>query len=227
MRKLLAVAVAMLLIPQATVSAAYAASTVKYTNQKAGQFCKNLEVGKFVVLPSGSKLKCVSLTNAKPRWRVSLVAPISSPTPTKSAVPKDPLACTPKSLPALPFASQRMSILKMEWKKDSAGYVTALLTIRNDNSMNLRVVQYQFFYWYGSERRTTAFEYQSTYGMNTVEHVFSKDTEKLMGVDNTPGAWLAGQSRTFLIDTAKILDCALISVFDSDFNVIQGIGDGP
>jgi hypothetical protein len=117
-----------------------------------------------------------------------------------------------------------MAITNIMWKKDSAGYVSELLTIRNDNSMSLRVVQYQLYYWYNLERFTTAFQYNNGSGITTVEHVFSADTPGNMGVENISGLWLPGQSRTFLIDTAKILDCTKISMLSSDYTVIQGIG---
>lgn len=228
MRKFLSTALISLLLFPALSGVAYGANTVKYANQKAGQFCKNLDIGKSVTLPNGSRLKCAIATGAvKPKWKAISVSSKSSAPISPSPTATDPTQCIPRSLPNLPIASQRMSILKMDWKRDSSGYVTVFLTIRNDNDVNLRVVQYQFFYWYGGEQRTTAFSYQSTYGTTTVEHFFSQDTEKLMGVDNVPGAWLSGQSRVFLIDTASILDCSKISVLESDFNVIQGIGANP
>lgn len=227
-RKLLSGALTGLLLLPTLSDVAYGASAVKYRNQRAGQFCKNLDIGKSVSLPDGSKLKCATATGAKkPKWKEISASKQVPSRVLPSSAPTNPTQCTPRSLPGLPIASQRMSILKMDWKKDAAGYVTVSLTIRNDNDVNLRVVQYQFFYWYGGEQRTTAYSYQSTYGTTTVEHFFSQDTEKLMGVDNTPGAWLSGQSRVFLIDTASILDCSKISVLEGDFNVIQGIGANP
>jgi hypothetical protein len=48
---------------------ASAAGTVKYVKQKAGQFCKALEIGKYVVTPSG-KLKC-TVAEGIPRARWS------------------------------------------------------------------------------------------------------------------------------------------------------------
>ena len=143
------------------------------------------------------------------------------PSPSASAISD---SCQPPILPNLPLASERMAITKLEWKKDSSGYVSAVVTIRNDNSMSLRVVQYQFFYWYDLKRFTTAFQYNNGNGTTTVEHVFSKDTEGNMGIENLAGSWLPGQSRSFLIDTRKILDCSRISMLDSDYNVTQGVG---
>jgi len=149
--------------------------------------------------------------------------PSASPSPSASTN-ADLARCQPQILPKLPLASERMAITKMEWKKDSSGYVSTVITIRNDNSMSLRVVQYQFFYWYDSQRFTTAFQYNNGNGTTTVEHVFSKDTEGNMGIENLAGSWLPGQSRNFLIDTRKILDCSRISMLDTDYKVTQGVG---
>jgi len=40
-------------------SSANASLMVQYKSQKAGQFCKNIDIGKFVVTPGSGKLKCV------------------------------------------------------------------------------------------------------------------------------------------------------------------------
>lgn len=49
--------------------AAEASNNVPYKNQKAGQFCKNLDIGKFVVTPSYGKLKCVKAQSAqRAKW---------------------------------------------------------------------------------------------------------------------------------------------------------------
>lgn len=47
---------------------ANAAMTVPYKNQKAGQFCKSVDIGKYVKLPSGTKLKCTK-DGARARWK--------------------------------------------------------------------------------------------------------------------------------------------------------------
>lgn len=174
--------------------------------QKLNQ-AKKIASGSFICLRNGKKLE----------WSVKVAKLAQIPTSATRV-------CDPKELPSLPLASERMAITKMKWAKDKNGYVSVSLTIRNDNPMNLRVVQYQFYYWYGLERRSTAFTYPTTNGTTTVEHVFSKDTENLMGIEKLPGSWLPDQSRTFLIDTGKILDCTKISALDSDYNVLQGVG---
>jgi hypothetical protein len=38
---------------------AEAAGKVTYKNQKAGQFCKAADVGKFTISPAAGKLKCI------------------------------------------------------------------------------------------------------------------------------------------------------------------------
>lgn len=46
-----------------------ASSTVQYKNQKAGQFCKNLDIGKYVETPSSGRLKCVTKPgSARAKW---------------------------------------------------------------------------------------------------------------------------------------------------------------
>ena len=42
--------------------------TVPYKNQKAGQFCKTVDTGKTVKLPTGVKLKCVK-NGDRSRWK--------------------------------------------------------------------------------------------------------------------------------------------------------------
>ena len=49
--------------------AAEASNNVTYKNQKAGQFCKTLDIGKFVVTPNSGKLKCVKAKGAqRAKW---------------------------------------------------------------------------------------------------------------------------------------------------------------
>ncbi|MDP1712531.1 MAG: hypothetical protein Q8K86_08750 [Candidatus Nanopelagicaceae bacterium] len=46
-----------------------ASTMVKYVNQKAGQFCKKVDIGKFVLAPSTGKLKCLMAKGAsRARW---------------------------------------------------------------------------------------------------------------------------------------------------------------
>jgi hypothetical protein len=46
---------------------AHAASQVKYTNQKEGQFCKTSEIGKYTINLDGDRLVCVN-GESKARW---------------------------------------------------------------------------------------------------------------------------------------------------------------
>lgn len=80
---------------------ALASKSIKYSNQKAGQFCKNLEVGGIVKLTSGQNLICARPSaNAKPKWAkivekstpsskpsLTLPTPSESPTPIASPTP--------------------------------------------------------------------------------------------------------------------------------------------
>ena len=52
---------------------AYAASQVKYTNQKEGQFCKTADVGKYTFNPAGDRLECVN-GESKARWQFKPLA---------------------------------------------------------------------------------------------------------------------------------------------------------
>jgi hypothetical protein len=67
MKKLLVGAIALSLL---TPIPANAAKTVPFKNQKAGQFCKNAEVGKSVKLPDGMKLKCTK-DGSRARWKMN------------------------------------------------------------------------------------------------------------------------------------------------------------
>jgi hypothetical protein len=67
MKKILTGALALsLLIP----IQANAAKTVPYKNQRAGQFCKSVDIGKRVKLPDGMKLKCTK-DGTRARWKTS------------------------------------------------------------------------------------------------------------------------------------------------------------
>jgi hypothetical protein len=67
MKKLLVGAIALSLLGPIP---SYAAKTVPYKNQKAGQFCKNADVGKLVKLPDGMKLKCTK-NGSRARWKMN------------------------------------------------------------------------------------------------------------------------------------------------------------
>ena len=47
---------------------AEAAKSVPYKNQKAGQFCKTIDIKKTVTLPDGSKLVCTK-DGPRARWK--------------------------------------------------------------------------------------------------------------------------------------------------------------
>lgn len=64
MRKLLA---GILIFTFTTPLPVHAAQTVPYKNQKAGQFCKTIDIKKTVKLPDGSKLTC-SKDGSRARW---------------------------------------------------------------------------------------------------------------------------------------------------------------
>ena len=49
---------------------ANAAKTVPYKNQRAGQFCKTVDIGKRVKLPDGMKLKCAK-DGTRARWKMN------------------------------------------------------------------------------------------------------------------------------------------------------------
>jgi len=52
-----------------TSPAAEASNNVPYKNQKSGQFCKKLDIGKYVISPTAGKLKCTQKTGAgRARW---------------------------------------------------------------------------------------------------------------------------------------------------------------
>ncbi len=144
--------------------------------------------------------------------------PIPTPSPVTSALPVPEIGCSVSYLSALPYASQRIAILSMNWEKDAAGYVFANATMRNDNSMALRLVEFSFYVLHkGSLIYTT-----STLEGN--HHFFIQDDAKFNSIDKTSGAWLPGQVRTFKMPTNQMLECKSISVLASGFTVKQGIG---
>jgi hypothetical protein len=97
-------------------------------------------------------------------------------------------------------------------------YVFANATMRNDNSMALRLVEFSFYVLHkGSLIYTT-----STLEGN--HHFFIQDDAKFNSIDKTSGAWLPGQVRTFKMPTNQMLECKSISVLASGFTVKQGIG---
>lgn len=51
-----------------SVANASASASVPYKNQKAGQFCKVLDIGKTVKLPDGKRLQCQK-AGTRARWK--------------------------------------------------------------------------------------------------------------------------------------------------------------
>jgi len=139
------------------------------------------------------------------------------PSPSKSA-PSAKDGCQVLSPAALPFGNQRITVTNIVWEKDQSGYVSAIFTIRNDNSMSLRLVQFTFYVFSGNSIVNLA---QTLQGHN----FFIKDDSKFNSVDGQKGAWLPGQSRNFRLPTNEILDCSSIRYSSSAFRVLQGIGD--
>jgi hypothetical protein len=143
--------------------------------------------------------------------------PSATPTPSPVSTPTPEVGCSVNYLTALPYSSQRISILGMSWEKDSSGYVSAIFSMRNDKSMALRLVEFTFYLMHKGSLITT----QSTLQGN---HFFIQDDSRFNSLDGTAGAWLAGQTRTFKIQTNQILECRSISLLSAGFNVRQGIG---
>jgi hypothetical protein len=151
--------------------------------------------------------------------------PISTPTPTPTPTStqnsfQNSAGCVPLYEPQYPIASQRISILGIQWVKDAQGYVTANVTMRNDNTMNLRLVEYSFYYWLVTTRKSTSYNA----GGSIIPKHFVKDDPAFMGLEQTPGSWLPGQIRTFAIQTNEIFNCNILSFFPSDFIVTTGVG---
>jgi hypothetical protein len=139
---------------------------------------------------------------------------------TQSAAPTlaEEVGCTVKYSSVLPFGSQRITITSITWEKDAAGYISALATMRNDNSMSLRLVQFTFYVFNNYSIVKLA---QTLQGDN----FFIKDDAKFNSVDGIAGAWAPGQSRNFRLPTNTIMKCSDIEVTSSGFSVSQGIGD--
>ncbi|TSA58565.1 MAG: hypothetical protein D4R39_00215 [Methylophilaceae bacterium] len=92
------------------------------------------------------------------------------------------------------------------------------MSIRNDNSMALRLVEFTYsFIHKGSIIITT-----STLEGN--HHFFIQDDAKFNSLDGLTGAWTPGQVRVFKIPTNQMLECKSISVLSSGYTVKQGIG---
>jgi len=163
---------------------------------------------------SGEKaLKSIPIPAAE-----STPTPTPTPKPVTSALPTTEVGCSVNYLSPLPYASQRMSIINMAWEKDSLGYVSVNMSIRNDNSMALRLVEFTFYLMHkGSIIITT-----STLEGN--HHFYIQDDAKFNSTDGISGAWMPGQTRVFKIPTNQMLECKSISVLSSGYTVKQGIG---
>jgi hypothetical protein len=157
----------------------------------------------------------------------SIVIPLATPTetptatPTATPTPTTPVpevGCNVNYLSPLPFASQRIALTSITWEKDAQGYVSALATMRNDNSMNLRLVEFKF----SAIHKFTVVRFDQTLQGNSF---FIKDDPKFNSVDGQSGAWLPGQSRTFRLPSNQMLECRSINVMSSGFTVTQGIGE--
>ena len=57
-----------LIISLAGITPAHASKTIPYKNQRAGQFCKTIDIKKSVTLPDGAKLKCTK-DGSRARWK--------------------------------------------------------------------------------------------------------------------------------------------------------------
>ena len=143
-----------------------------------------------------------------------LAAPSISPTPVAASDG----VCKVSYVNALPFSSQRIAATEMLWEKDSQGYLSVNLKLRNDNSMALRLVEFTFSFFNKSSLVVTT----STLDGN--HHFYIQDDAKFNSADNLKGPWLSGQTRTFKIATNQIMDCNSITVMSSGFTVKQGIG---
>jgi hypothetical protein len=106
----------------------------------------------------------------------------------------------------------------MAWEKDSLGYVFVNMSIRNDNSMALRLVEFTYSFIHKGSVITTT----STLEGNN--HFFIQNDAKFNSSDGTSGPWIPGQTRVFKIPTNQMLECKSISVLSSGYTVKQGIG---
>ena len=103
--------------------------------------------------------------------------------------------------------------------------------------LDLTILPDSFWYQFAKDlivyQTDASIVYSSLYKLELIDtenvlagyHYYAKDDEKFNSYDKTPGAWLSGQSRTFKIDSNKILDCKNIYIFGSRFTVTMGIGD--
>jgi len=139
----------------------------------------------------------------------------TSPSPTSAPTPE--LGCSVNYLSALPYSSQRIALTSISWEKDVNGYVSAIASLRNDNTMSFRLVEFSFF----ASHKSAVVNFDQTLQGNSF---FIKDDARFNSLDGQSGSWLPGQTRTFKLPSNQILECRSISVFASGFSVAQGIG---
>jgi hypothetical protein len=106
----------------------------------------------------------------------------------------------------------------MAWEKDSLGYVSVNMSIRNDNSMALRLVEFTFYLMHKGALIITTSTLEGNH------HFYIQDDAKFNSTDGIVGAWMPGQTRVFKIPTNQMLECKSISVLSSGYTVKQGIG---
>lgn len=143
-------------------------------------------------------------------------APTATATPAPTATAE--VGCSVSYLSPLPYASQRIALTSITWEKDSQGYVSAILTLRNDNSMSLRLVEFNFLV----SHKFSIVRFEQTLQGN---NFFIKDDPKFNSTDGTSGAWASGQTRTFKVPSNQFLECRSITVLSSGFSVVRGIGE--
>ena len=140
----------------------------------------------------------------------------TSPLPTTSPLPE--VGCSVNYISSLPYSSQRIAITSISWEKDVNGYVSAIVSLRNDNTMNLRLVEFAFF----AIHKSVVVRFDQTLQKNSF---FIKDDASFNSIEGKSGSWMSGQTRTFKLPSNQILECRSISVFASGFSVTQGIGE--
>lgn len=173
----------------------------KFTNQ-SGQSPKAIKV---VFIPETSPSPSPSPSPSVP------TSPSATPSPTAES------GCSVNYLSALPYSSQRIALTSISWERDASGYVSAIASLRNDNTMSLRLVEFSFF----ASHKTSVVNFDQTLQGNSF---FIKDDARFNSLDGQSDSWLPGQTRTFKLPSNQILECRSISVFASGFSVAQGIG---
>jgi hypothetical protein len=191
-----------------------AASYLKFSSFSYSGLYDQLIYEGFTVEQAKAGVDSTGLKSSSSSSSAAPSVPAPAPTPTATA----DNVCKVSYLSPLPFASQKIAATEMKWERDSRGYLSMFLNLRNDNSMALRLVEFTFSFFNSGALVVTT----STLDGN--HHFFIQDDAKFNGVDGLKGPWLPGQTRTFKIDTNQIMDCTSLSVLSSGFTVKQGIG---